>query len=224
MAGRFHPGRLIRRVGAVMALVALTACAIPGDDGPQGTPGADPSLVSQADIMSRTILEAAMIGGLAGGLGTVTLGDPDRIGIGISVGTTVGVVSGTYVGFLQTTYARQEEYLARVQQDLDRNSAEIAATISVMRNVLAVQQADLAALRAGAAAGTVTEAQVATEVAAAQANLTEMSRAIDGAQTRQAELASARPLAGPAIDSDLTALARQIQEMSAIAEDLADAI
>jgi hypothetical protein len=74
------------------------------------------------------------------------------------------------------------------------------------------------------AAGTVPAEQLDAEVAAAQANLGEMARAIEGATTRQAELTSARSLTGPAIDPELNALARQIQEMGAIADDLARSI
>ena len=70
MAGGFSAGRLIGRLAAVLALAAMTACAVPMDNGSQGTPGADPALVARADIMTRTILEAALVGGLAGALGT----------------------------------------------------------------------------------------------------------------------------------------------------------
>jgi hypothetical protein len=221
MADRFLGTKLT--IAALSGLMVLSSCGPPPSTSPvvQGTPGANPELVNRAAILTRTILEVAALGAAAGALGTQVYGSPL---FGMSVTTTAGTVTGTYLGFLQQKYATEEQVLDQVRRDLDRNSAEIAATIKVMRNVLAAQQADLGRLRAQAQSGAATSAQVNEGVAAAQANLTEMQIAINGATNRKAEFATARSLvptaSGSQIDPELAALSSQIAEMRAIASDL----
>jgi uncharacterized protein YcfJ len=221
MDHRFFATRLT--IAALSGLMVLASCG-PSNTGAatvQGTPGADPELVNRAAIMTRTVLEGAALGAAASVIGNRVYGAPV---LGISVTTTAGAVTGTYLGYLQQKFATEEEILNQVRRDLDQNSQEIAATINVMRSVLAVQQADLARLRAEAQSGTATEEQVNAGVAAARANLTEMQVAIDGATFRQSEFQSARSMVpatnGSAIDPDLAALSNQIAQMREVASDL----
>ena len=106
-------------------------------------------------------------------------------------------------------------------------TAGIAA--AVMRDVLALQTQELAALRASAASGTADPSALATEVAEARSNLGQMQAAINGAQVRQAELQATRGLTlvdgqTSAIDPELQALSSQIAAMNAIAADLSENI
>lgn len=223
MASRFLATKLT--VAALAGLMTLASCGLPAGSDPalQGTPGADEQLVQRASIMGRTVLEGAALGWAVDEVGTRVVGSPI---FGMSVTTTAGAVTGTYLGYLQQRFLAREDVLTQVRSDLDQNSAQIAATISVMRSVLAVQQTDLARLRAEAQAGAVAPEALAAGVSAAQANLAEMQRAINGATSRQAEFASARSLlpsgGGSDIDPELSALSNQIAEMRAIASDLSE--
>lgn len=228
MARRFSA----QRIGAfaLAAVLALGACNSTSDrdvaaSAPVATAAADPELVSMADAMQKTILEGAVTGAAIGG--TVTIGGSRQSrSAGISLGGLLGASAGTYVALVQRRYAFRERRLSVIRNDLDENSEEIAATISVMRRVLAQQKAELAAIRARAADGAAPPARVAAELGEARANLTEMERAVDGAASRQSEFAEARGLvatsgSGSAIDPELAALSAQISEMRAIAGDLA---
>lgn len=228
MARRFSA----RRLGgaAVAALIVLSGCV--GSPERSATApaaaaatAADPELVSVAEAMQKTVLEGAVAGAALGG--TITLGGSRQSrSRGISIGAGLGATAGSYVALMQRRYILRERRLNAIRDDLNENSAEIAATIAVMRRVLAQQEFELATARASVAAGTLPESAVAEEVAQASANLAQMQRAVDGAAGRQAEFAEARGLVatgsgGSAIDPELAALSSQIAEMRAIAGDLA---
>lgn len=227
MACRFPAARL---TAAGLLAISLAACQT--GEAPQSASraAADPELTRQADAMQKTILEGALAGAATGGgIQILAGGDNDSVASGVSLGAFLGAAAGTYVALIQRSYATKERRLRAIKTDLDRNSAEIEATIAVMRNVLAVQEAELNAIRARAASGQADSAAVSAELAEAQANLAEMERAIDGATSRQSEFASARGLV-PApggrsrIDPELAALSNQISEMRAIAGDLAQSL
>lgn len=212
------------------ALLAVTSCGAPSEPETraEASAEADPELSAVAKAMQKTILEGAVAGAALGG--AVTLGNDGKSrSRGISIGGLVGATAGTYVAFIQRKYILRERRLREIREDLDENSGEIAATIAVMRRVLARQEAELAAIRASAEAGTAPPAAVETEVAEARANLAEMERAVAGAANRRAEFAEARglvaaPGGGSEIDPELATLSTQIAEMRAIAGDLAGSL
>lgn len=181
-------------------------------------------LQRQATAMQRTILEGALAGAALGGALSVTQGDVKTIGPAVGFGLIIGGSAGTYLALLQQKYSSKEQRLEAVKSDIDANSAEIQQTINVMREVLAVQQAELSAVRARVDSGASPDA-LYDELADANANLLNMQLAIEGASRRQAELGQVRglTLAGNTsspIDPDLAALSQQIASMKAIASDL----
>ncbi|MEX0327771.1 MAG: hypothetical protein AB3N07_03525 [Ruegeria sp.] len=233
MAGRSYSTRLI--AAAISASLALTACGGSNETtAPQaasgGTTQAEADLAKQAAALQKTILQGAIAGGVTGGAIGFGLGGDDDIGSGISIGLGAGALAGTYVAFVQRKYAGREARLRQIKSDLDRNAAEMQTTLNVMNQVLAAQKAELNALNARAAAGTVDQAELQRELAEANGNLSQMELAIDGATKRQAEFAEARNLtiargqsASP-IDGDLSALSNQISQMRGIASDLASSL
>ncbi|KIC45677.1 hypothetical protein RA28_08155 [Ruegeria sp. ANG-S4] len=233
MAGRSYSTRLI--AAAISASLALTACGGSNDTtAPQaasgGTTQAEADLAKQAAALQKTILQGAIAGGVTGGAIGFGLGGDDDIGSGISIGLGAGALAGTYVAFVQRKYAGREARLRQIKSDLDRNAAEMQTTLNVMNQVLAAQKAELDALNARAAAGTVDQAELQRELAEANGNLSQMELAIGGATKRQAEFAEARNLtiargqsASP-IDGDLSALSNQISQMRGIASDLASSL
>ncbi|MEX0276118.1 MAG: hypothetical protein AB3N19_01245 [Ruegeria sp.] len=233
MAGRSYSTRLI--AAAISASLALTACGGSNETtAPQaasgGTTQAEADLAKQAAALQKTILQGAIAGGVTGGAIGFGLGGDDDIGSGISIGLGAGALAGTYVAFVQRKYAGREARLRQIKSDLDRNAAEMQTTLNVMNQVLAAQKAELDALNARAAAGTVDQAELQRELAEANGNLSQMELAIDGATKRQAEFAEARNLtiargqsASP-IDGDLSALSNQISQMRGIASDLASSL
>ena len=210
---------------ALALLLALGACG-GGSDGASrpGSSGADPELREVAEVMQKTILEGALSGAVLGG--AITLGsDKDTRTSAIALGATAGAAAGSYVALIQRQYILRGRRLNRMREDIDTNSQEVAATISVMRRVLAEQQGELAEVRAEVETGGADDRDVSREVAQARANLNEMDRAIRGASNRQAEFAEARRLVstsggGSEIDPELASLSAQIAEMRAIATDL----
>ena len=227
MARRFLVTRMT--AAALAGVLVLTACATtePEVETTRTAELADPELARQAAAMQKTILEGALAGGALGGGISVSVGNSDDAATGISIGGLLGASAGTYVALVQRRYARTNRRLEAIRTDLDRNSEEVAATIAVMRNVLAVQKAELAAAKTRSAGGTTPELEA--EIAAARANLEEMERAVNGAASRQREFTEARGLVpveggGSAIDPELADLSRQIAEMRAIADDLATSL
>ena len=233
MAGRSYSFRLI--AAAISASLALTACGGSNETAsPKAVAGgssqAEADLAKQAAALQKTILQGAIAGGVTGGAIGFGLGGDDDIGSGISIGLGAGALAGTYVGFVQKKYAGREARLRQIKSDLDRNAAEMQTTLNVMNQVLAAQKAELDALNARAAAGTVDQTELQRELTEANGNLSQMELAIDGATKRQAEFAEARNLtiargqsASP-IDGDLAALSNQISQMRGIASDLASSL
>ncbi len=233
MADRSHSSKL----SAVLlsAALALAACddtsqetAPPAATG--GSSQAEADLAKQAAAMQKTILQGAIAGGVTGGAIGFGLGGSDDVGTGISIGLGAGALAGTYVAFVQRNYAGREARLRQVRKDLDRNAAEMQTTINVMNQVLTAQKAELDALKAQVAAGTVDPVSFERELSEANGNLAQMELAIDGATKRQAEFNEARNLtiargqtASP-IDGDLAALSNQISQMRGIAGDLASSL
>ena len=229
MAGRFF----VKHLGFVVLSTALVlvGCATSPPPDPQASSkavAADPELVAQAAVMRKTILEGTLAGAAAGGGISISVGgNSDDVGTGISLGGLLGASAGTYVAHIQRRYVRENRRLQAVREDLDRNSEEVAATIAVMRSVLAAQQAQLAAAEVPDAAGATPDLEA--EITQARANLAEMERAVEGASSRQQEFNEVRGLVpndsgGSAIDPALSDLSQQIAEMRAIADSLANSL
>ena len=214
------------------ACIALASCA----DAPDTTRNsavppaeAEAELRRQARVMGKTILEGATAGGAVGGTIGFTIGGGDRDSTrqGANVGLALGATAGTYVAFVQRRFLRKEARLRRIKEDLDRNAAEMEATLAAMRQVLALQRAELAAFPAVSSED---PGRAAREVEEAEANLAQMRLAVSGAQARQEEFGAARLLTLEAedtqspIDPDLALLAERIGQMRAVANDLALAL
>ncbi len=233
MASRSHTTRISAALLAVS--LALSACGDTSTStapvaGAGGATQAEADLAKQAAAMQKTILQGAIAGGVTGGAIGFGLGGSDDAGTGISIGLGAGALAGTYVAFVQRSYAGRESRLRQIKKDLDRNASEMQTTINVMNQVLAAQKAELDALNAQVASGTVDQATLQRELTEANGNLAQMELAIDGATKRQAEFAEARNLtiargqtASP-IDGDLAALSNQVSQMRSIAGDLASSI
>ncbi|MEM7318789.1 MAG: hypothetical protein AAF408_07180 [Pseudomonadota bacterium] len=235
MAGRPLTRKLI--AAGLSATLVLTACG-GGSDTDTKTPAAvgggesqaEADLAKQAAAMQKTILQGALAGGAAGGTIGFGLGDSDDAATGFAIGLGAGAAAGTYVAYVQRSYVRRARRLKQIQSDLDRNAAEMQTTLNVMNQVLAAQKSQLTALRAQAASGQTSHADLQKEVAEATGNLSQMQLAIDGATKRQAEFNEARGLtiargkSSSPIDGDLAALSNQIAQMKGIANDLATSI
>lgn len=209
------------------ALLVLTSCVRAPETGAPATRAADPELTRLATAMQRTVLEGAVAGGVVGGgIGfTVGGGNRDDIRTGVSFGALAGATAGTYVAYMRQTYALRSRRLREIRADLDENAREVATTIAVMRRVLAVQSAELDALRQRAASGAPAR-ELVEELAEARANLVQMQRAVAGAEGRRSEFQGARTLVqldtrGSEIDPELAELSAQIAQMRAIAGELA---
>lgn len=233
MAGRSYSTRLIAAVlGATLALSACSESSAPQTlrSVGAGSTQAEADLAKQAAALQKTILQGAIAGGVTGGAIGFGLGGSDDVGTGIAIGLGAGALAGTYVAYVQRSYAGRERRLRQIKSDLDRNAAEMQTTLNVMNEVLAAQKAELNALNARAAAGTVDQAELQRELTEANGNLTQMELAIDGATKRQAEFAESRSLTikrgqtTSPIDGDLQALSNQISQMRGIASDLASSL
>lgn len=219
---------------SILSSLSLTACGgAPEPKAPaaltaQGSSAAEAELRRQAKAMQKTILEGALAGGAAGaGIGFTFGGSDDSTSTGFKIGVGAGAAAGTYVAFVQRKYIRRERRLRQVKEDLDRNYAEMQTALLVMQQVAAIQKAELAALQARAVAGEAQGEDFVREVAEARDNLLQMQLAIDGATSRQEEFTEARSLtvkrgeAASPIDGDLALLSARIEEMRAVASDLA---
>lgn len=229
MAGRSHSTRLI--IALLATSLALAGCG--GSDQsatPEVSNQPEADLAKQAAALQKTVLQGAIAGGVTGGAIGFGLGGSDDTGSGISIGLGAGTLAGSYVAYVQRSYAGRETRLRQIKKDLDSNAAEMQTTLNVMNQVLAAQKAELDALNARAAAGTVDQAELQRELTEANGNLAQMELAIDGATKRQAEFNEARSLtiargqtASP-IDGDLANLSNQISQMRGIAGDLASSL
>lgn len=230
MAHRFPARPLI--LAMLIAGTALAGC----NPAPEPPPEARQFLPEQqlrdlSAAMQKTVLQGALTGAAVGtGLGLRLGGNQNKSqsgGIGFTLGLGAGAVAGSYVAFLQGRFATDEARLRQVRKDLDKNNREIETTLVVMREVLALQQGELAAIRARVAAGTADQAALQTELTDASANLSEMQKAIDGAQKRQGEFASTRNLrlyqrdTDGAAQAELDALAQRVAAMREVAGQLA---
>lgn len=223
-----------RAFSLVGLLLFASACAVSGEK-PATANSGDPekNLRTMSKAMQKTILQGAAAGAVIGPGFIIVYGEGGRSSQDLqdaaTIGAAAGAAAGAYVGWVQDKYAKKEDRLEQVKKDLDRNAQEMQTTISVMRDVLALQTAQLAQIRASAAAGTADQKALAAEVAQAQSNLGQMEAAINGAQRRQEELSATRSLVlvsaeDSAIDPELAALSDQIAAMKAIAADLSENI
>lgn len=185
-----------------------------------GTPEAKLSL--QALGMQRTALEGALLGmGIGAGVNQVRA---TPIPMGMAVGFTGGLVGGNYVGFLKSQFATNELRLEQLRKDIDATNAETEAVIRTMREVLARQEAGLAAARA--ASGGAQTPQVVAQEQAAASSLADMQAAIAGASNRAVEFNDVRALAlapgeRTGADAQVNDLSARISEMRQIAASLA---
>jgi hypothetical protein len=219
--------RRLRAAGltALAVCLALAACtdtaqapAAADSAAVAGTPEA--RLAQQSRAMQRTVLEGALIGAGLGAAASEVHAAP--IPLGIVVGVSGGLVGGNYVGFLQSQYASNEERLEQLRRDIDTTNAETEAMIQTMREVLARQQSELAAARAG---GQPTP-ELAAQQEIARTSLADMQLAIDGATAREAEFDDVRALQlvpgeRTGVDSQVADLGARIAEMRQIADTLA---
>ena len=218
----------LRLLTAILASLALLLAACVSDSPAPAratSTAADEELVDQADVMQKTILEGAVAGAAAGGGISIGLGgDNDDINLGTLTGAGIGAAAGTYVAFIQRRYTRKVRRLREIREDLDENSEEMQAAIAVMRRVLDEQKAQIVVARGNLATGAEDPEALARTVQVAQANLTEMQRAVDGATARRSEFVNARGLVSEGsaseIDPQLAELAATIATMRSIAEDL----
>jgi hypothetical protein len=221
--------RRLRAAGltALAVCLALAACtdtaqapAAADSAAVAGTPEA--RLAQQSRAMQRTVLEGALIGAGLGAAASEVHAAP--IPLGIVVGVSGGLVGGNYVGFLQSQYASNEERLEQLRRDIDATNAETEAMIQTMREVLARQQSELAAARAGAGGQPTPELAAQEEIA--RTSLADMQLAIDGATAREAEFDDVRALQlvpgeRTGVDSQVADLGARIAEMRQIADTLA---
>lgn len=222
----------IRALSLLVLLLVVAGCEV-SNNRPATATSSDPeqNLRIMSRAMQKSILEGAAAGAFVGPGFIVIYGrdgrSSDDLRQASQAGAAAGAAAGAYVGWVQDRYASREDRLEQVKTDLDRNAQEMQTTISVMRDVLALQTAQLARLRASAASGTADQNALASEVAEARGNLAQMQAAINGAQRRQAELQATRGLvliggSTSEIDPELQALSNQIVAMNSIAADLSE--
>jgi hypothetical protein len=220
MAGRFSAAGLRSLVAALVLAACTQVGGVPAPETPEE------ELALQARALQRTVQEAALTGAALGAGGVYVFGGPRGPGpaVGLIGGIPIGIAAGTYVGYLQQQYATTEARLERLRADIELTNAETAAAIRTMRVVLAQQQRELAALRAGGGS----EA-LGAEINAAEANLRNMALAVDGAERRLAEFNSTRGLRLvegeiTGVDAQIGELSRRISEMRTIAGTLAEEV
>ncbi len=203
--------KLGRRLVALTLVAALAACGAGGPKPPAPTPaGASPAerdLGRRATALQRTLVEGALAGAVAGAAGVKVFGGKSARP-GIYIGIPVGIAAGGYVAWVQDHYASKEAQLQKVKADIDATNAEVAAAIATMRAVLALQETELAEVRASSRGS----AALSAELRDAETNLGNMRRAIDGAEKRQEEFQSTRSLG--LVEGELTGIDPQIAELS----------
>jgi hypothetical protein len=188
---------------------------------------ADPELVKRARALRKTVLQGvAAGGGIGAGIG-FALDQDDGALQGLKIGLGSGLLAGSYVALVQSKYITRQSRLRQIKSDLDDTAREIATTIIVMRDVLALQKSELASLKEQVLAGSAEASALDAALSIAQSNLEQMQIAVDGALGRQDEFNATRGLVlvddnTSAIDSELSSLSMQIASMKSIAADLAN--
>ncbi len=192
---------------------------------------AELDLRSQSAAMQKTVSEAIVLGGVAGLAARLLLDGPRvrvvNTGFGgfFTFGAGAGAIAGTYIAHLQNNFASQEAQIAALRADVAANASETRATLQVMRIVLGNQMQELRQIQSAVNAGTADAAALAREISQARANLAEMDSAADGATGRFNEFTDARNATSGGsglIQSELSQLSRQIEQMRKIAEDLVE--
>jgi hypothetical protein len=135
-----------------------------------------------------------------------------------------GLVGRHYDGLQKSQFAPHPSRQQQMNQDIEAPNAETEAVIRTMREVLARQEAGLAAARA--ASGGAQTPQVVAQEQAAASSLADMQAAIAGASNRAAEFNDVRALAlvpgeRTGADSQVNDLSARIAEMRKIADSLA---
>ncbi|MCF6306101.1 MAG: hypothetical protein L3J33_12120 [Rhodobacteraceae bacterium] len=191
---------------------------------------AEIDLRARSAAMQKTVTEAIVLGGVAGLAARLLLEASSNrvvnVGYGgfFTFGAGAGALAGTYVAHLQNNFSSQETQIAALRADIAANASETRATLQVMRVVVANQMQELRLVQQAVNAGTADSAALAQEIAQARANLAEMDSAADGATGRFNEFTDARMATGggsSSIESELTQLSRQIEQMRKIAKNLA---
>lgn len=211
-------------------LAFLAACSSgPGAPPPDEASAAEEQLTSRADALQKTLYEAAAVGGGVGfGIG-FGIGGTRGGSTGLSIGLPLGLAAGGYVASIQRDYDDEEEQLEQIAADLDRTNAEAEAALITMRQVLAEQRAQIAALRAGIQDNAILEEALEQELDDIRENVKQMERAIEGAEMRESDFGDARdivpgPSATEQIDPRVQALSRRIMAMREIADSLSQEI
>jgi hypothetical protein len=218
MAGGFSA----RGLRGMVAALALAGCVGIGTEPPPPPDTPEAELALRAQALQRTVQEAAVAGAVAGAGGVYIVGGKSPApALGLIGGIPIGVATGTYVGYLQQQYASNEARLERLRSDIELTNAETAAAIRTMRVVLADQQRELEAIRAGAGGAAMSE-----QVARAETDLANMNLAVNGAEKRLGEFNSTRSLQLvegqiTGVDAQIGELSQRIAEMRQIAGTLA---
>lgn len=219
------PGALAQKASAncTARLAALGECTKGSSALRPGKSRAERELAKRAQAMQRTIAEGLLTGAAIGTAVDIARGR--RNNKGLSIGITLGAAAGSYVALLQQKYARKEQQLERVRDDIRRANAELEAAIATMRAVLDLQTRELAALKRRAGSN----ARLAGELREAEANLANMRAAVNGAEGWKREFESTRSLKLvrgqlTGVDKELAELSARIQRMRRIADTLNGAI
>jgi len=195
-------------LSGVVAALALAACVGIGTEPPPPPETPEAELALRAQALQRTVQEAAVAGAVAGAGGVYVFGGKGPApALGLIGGIPMGIATGTYVGYLQQQYATREARLERLRSDIELTNAETAAAIRTMRVVLAEQQRQLAALRAGTGG-----AALSAQVSRAETDLANMNLAVNGAEKRLGEFGSTRSL--QLVEGEITGVDAQIGELS----------
>ncbi len=237
MAYRFLANKLTALgLGASLVLGACVPVVTPGIPTVTITRGtstpAEAELQKRSQALQKTIIEGAAAGAALGLAISLANGGANKWR-NIAVGALIGGLAGGYVANLQKNFASREDQLKQAISDIDETNAETAATLQVMRTVMARDVADLRKFRAALAAGRTDSASLNARISAAKANLADMQGAISGAEARAAEFSQAQAAivaqngsgdGGGDISRELALLQDRIQQMRAVAADLSENI
>ncbi|MDF9392546.1 MULTISPECIES: glycine zipper 2TM domain-containing protein [Methylococcus] len=174
--------------GALISALLVSGCASTGGYRQTYGSSSQARLAQLSEAYNQTLAEGCVAGAALGGLAGGLIGRDWKGAVaGLLAGAALGCAAGNYMGNLQNNYAREEDRLNAVIIDIRRDNQSLAELIPVAQRVVEDNKARVAELNQAIAAGRISRAQAAGQLADLDVSRSQLQATLGSAKKRLAE-------------------------------------
>lgn len=217
---------------SLSASLLLSACQTTGGGGERPLTASEQRMREQASTYNQTVLEGALLGCLAGGLGGAGIGAAGSknnkgkntlmgAAIGCAVGGAIGGGVGAYVADKQENYATKEQQLDSMITDVRGENQRLTGLITSVQQVISDDKARMDQIDQQLASGKITLEQAKKQMASVDDNRLYLDNTIKELRKRKDTYAeAAKQTSGgvsksktEAMNQEIAALEKQIVQL-----------